>query len=203
MGYQVYGVELNQKLCLYSRELLADDSAILEADLLAAKFPSETFDVLYMRDLIQHIPNPIEFLKECNRVAKPGCTIYIGTHNIDGLIPRIVKSRYTPVFGFMEPCHYSPKSITEALVRAGFEIRDIQFVSLDCTLREVINHFLSPTFTTVFPEESTGFWRFVLRGLRTLISIPPINRMDQLIIPRISTWLKIGTWMNVLATKTA
>lgn len=201
MGYQVYGLELNQKLNLYSRKLLQDAGTILEVDLVEAKFPSETFDVIYMRDLIQHIPNPTEFLQECNRIAKPGCTIFIGTHNIDGLLPRVVKSRYTPVFGFMEPNHYSPATITRLLKDVGFSVKNIQFESIDCTIGEMINYYMAPTFTTIFPEKMSNRWRFILRILRAPFMISPLKEIERLILPRIADWLKLGSWMNVLAEK--
>jgi 2-polyprenyl-3-methyl-5-hydroxy-6-metoxy-1,4-benzoquinol methylase len=200
-GYQVYGVELNQKLCRYSQELLKNTTTILDVDLLDAKFPSSKFDVIYMRDLLQHIPNPIEFLQECARIAKPGCTIFIGTHNIDGFIARMVKSRYTPVFGFMEPSHYSPKSITALLDRTGFKVRDIQFESLDCTISEVINYFLSPTFTTIFPEKVSKTRRFLLRLLRAPLLIWPLRSIDRVALPHLANRLRLGSWMNVLAEK--
>jgi 2-polyprenyl-3-methyl-5-hydroxy-6-metoxy-1,4-benzoquinol methylase len=203
LGYQICGLELNQKLCRYSRELLEDPGSILEVDLLDAKFPPATFDVIYMRDLIQHIPNPTEFLQECNRIAKPGCIIFIGTHNIDGLIPKIVRSRYTPVFGFMEPSHYSPKTITNLLARFGFRVRKIEFESLDCTISEIINYFLTPTFTTVFCGKVNSRHRSILRLLRAPFMVFPLKNIEKMMLPKIANWFKMGSWMNVLAEKRA
>jgi SAM-dependent methyltransferase len=185
---------------LYSREFLGSET-VLSVDLLEAKFPSEIFDVIYMRDLIQHIPTPKAFLMECRRIAKPDCTIFIGTHNIEGFVAKAVKSRYTPIFGFMEPCHFSPRTITKILKQTGFTVREIQFESLDCTIGEVISHFASPTFTTIFPAEIGRAQYFVLRLLLALLVRTPLRYLDNLITPKISNWLKQGSWMNVLAEK--
>jgi len=203
LGYQICGLELNKKNCQHSRELLGEANAVLEADLLEAQFPSEKFDAIYMRDLIQHIPDPKTFLRECHRVAKPGCTLFIGTHNIDGLLPKIVKSKYTPVFGFMEPNHYSPRTIKKILNETGFAVRDIQFESIDCTVSEILGYFAVPTFTTIFPVEITqGKSRF-LYLLRTLLLRQPLRYLDGHLFPQIANWLRQGSWMNVLAEKRA
>jgi len=201
IGYWIYGLELNTKNWQYSRELLGD--TILNVDLLEAQFPSEMFDVIYMRDLIQHIPNPKAFLLECQRIAKPGCTLFIGTHNIDGFISKIVKSRYTPIFGFMEPNHFSPRTISRMLGLTGFAVRDIQFESLDFTIGEIIRYFEAPTFTTVYPEEISLRQRFFLRLLRAPFARWPLRYLDRHIMPQIANWLKRGGWMNVLAEKSA
>ena len=200
LGYHVYGLELNNKNCLYSREFLGSET-VLSVDLLEAKFPSEMFDVIYMRDLIQHIPTPKAFLMECRRIAKLGCTIFIGTHNIDGFVAKAVKSRYTPIFGFMEPCHFSPRTITKILKQTGFTVREIQFESLDCTIGEVISHFVSPTFTTIFPAEIGRAQYSALRLLLALLVRTPLRYLDNLVTPKITNWLKQGSWMNVLAEK--
>lgn len=199
LGYRVYGLELNKKLWQYSRELLGD--TILNVDLLEAQFPSEMFDVIYMRDLIQHIPNPKTFLLECHRIAKPGCTLFIGTHNISGFIPKIVKSKYTPIFGFMEPNHFSPRTIRRILELTAFAVRDIQFESLDFTIGAIIRYFEAPTFTTIYPVEISQRRRFFLRLLRAPFARWPLGYLDSHITPQIANWLKRGSWMNVLGEK--
>jgi SAM-dependent methyltransferase len=168
---------------------------------LEAKFNDETFDVIYMRDLIQHIPNPTDFIKECHRVAKPGCILFIGTHNIDGLIARAVGSRYTPVFGFMEPNHYSPRSITKLLNTAGFVIKNIRFQSIDCTVGEILGYFGSSTFTTVFPEKIHPLRRTTLKLAQIPLLLPPLKNLDEFILPSIATLFRSGSWMNVIAQK--
>jgi 2-polyprenyl-3-methyl-5-hydroxy-6-metoxy-1,4-benzoquinol methylase len=201
LGYRVYGLELNQRNCQYSRQLLEGKGTVVDVDLLEARLPTETFDVIYMRDLLQHIPNPLEFLQECSRVAKQNCIIFLGTHNIDGAISKAVRSRYTPVFGFMEPNHYSPKSITKILERVGFKVRKIQFESIDFTVLEIIRYYQGPTFTTVFPGKPNRWTERILKFLRIPLTIQPLSYIDNKLLPAIANSNRMGSWMNVLAEK--
>ena len=201
IGYKVYGLELNQISCDISRNLLGPEASILDVDLVEASFPSDMFDVIYMRDLIQHIPDPKIFLSECRRIIKPDGMLFIGTHNIDGIIPRVVKARYTPVFGFMEPNHFSPRTITRILEQRGFSVRDIQFKSLDSTVNEILTSLTSPSFTTIFESYSNTRLNFLLRSLRRLLRLKPLYYIDNIMTPRIADLIRQGSWMNVMAEK--
>jgi len=66
---QVQGLELHD----YKSELLTDkkvDLANFETD----RFPFEdnTFDVVFSKSVIEHLHNPENFIKESNRILKPG-----------------------------------------------------------------------------------------------------------------------------------
>ncbi len=45
------------------------------------KLPSEQFDFIYSRDLLEHLTNPAKFLSHCFHLLKPGGYLYILTPN--------------------------------------------------------------------------------------------------------------------------
>lgn len=199
-GYEIHGLELNNKNWQFSRDLLGD--TILNVDLLEAKYPPEMFDVIYLRDVIAHIPDPEPFLQECYRIIKPGGVLFIDTHNIGGFIHKIVKERHTVLFGFMEPNHFSTSTLTKILSNTGFNVCNIKFSSIDFTIQEILNYFTEPSFTTIFPEKTTRprsqiFFR--------LISFPftrrPLNAVDNKFTPRIANLFCQGSVMKVLAVR--
>jgi SAM-dependent methyltransferase len=198
-GYEVYGLELNKKNWEDSRSRLGD--TMLNVDLLQAGFPPAYFDVIYLRDLIQHIPDPKKLLAECFRVAVPGATIFIGTHNVDGLIERAVKGRYTTFFGFMEPNHFSPKTLGRLLTEVGFSGVKVQFKSVDFTLSEIVRHFQGPTFTTIRREYPGTAAKILLRAVQAALVRWPLRPLDRKLTPLIANALRRGSWMNVTATK--
>src|SRR5207244_3214059 len=63
-GYTVYGLELNERNLQSSRELVGE--TIYDVDLFDAHLETGKFDVIYMRDVIEHIPDPKPFLRELN-----------------------------------------------------------------------------------------------------------------------------------------
>lgn len=200
-GFEVHGLELNEDNWRASRAELGD--TVLNLDLSAAGYPDRHFDVIYMRDVIAHLPRPREFLLECARIAKPGCTLFIDTHNIDGLIHKVVKGRHTTLFGFMEPHHWSPRTITRICELTGFTVREIRFESLDCTVAEMVRHFRGSTFTTVYPSQPGPGRRILFRLLHSLFTRRPLRTIDRAVTPRLANVLGQGSVMRVLAEKTS
>lgn len=43
-----------------------------EVDMQAMPYPSDTFDLVVHSDTLEHVPDPVQALRECHRVLKPG-----------------------------------------------------------------------------------------------------------------------------------
>lgn len=197
-GYEVYGIELNKKNAEFSRRRVGD--TIFEVDLFDACFEACKFDVIYMRDVIEHIPDPKPFFCELNRIAKPGALVFIETHNIDGLIHKVVREKHTVIFGFEHPNHWSPKTIEKALKNCGYEVRKILHSSLDFTLNDILRYFYAPTFTTIMPA-AVSKRRILFQLLRGPFWFGPIRFLDRMITSRIANGLKKGSVIKVIAEK--
>lgn len=198
-GYQVYGVELNEKNFLVAQKTLGD--SIFNCDLFKIQFENETFDVIYMRDVIEHIPNPGPFFQELDRIAKPGSLMFIETHNIESLINRITREKHTVIFGFEHPNHWSPKTLEIALNKNSFNVKTVIFESLDFTVEDILYYFSGPTFTTIYPWSISHLRRIFIRTIRVLLGIQPFNRLINRITPWIANKLKRGSVMKVIAYK--
>ena len=198
-GYKVYGIELNKKNAELSRQLVGD--TVSEVDLFDACFESGKFDVIYMRDVIEHIPDPQPFFRELNRIAKPGALIFIETHNIDGLIHQIVREKHTVIFGFEHPNHWSPKTLGKALENNGYEVQKVSHSSLDFTLNDILSYFYAPTFTTIMPCTVSKKRLILFKLLRVPFWFRPIRFLDRTITSQIANYLKKGSVMKVLAVK--
>jgi 2-polyprenyl-3-methyl-5-hydroxy-6-metoxy-1,4-benzoquinol methylase len=198
-GYNVYGIELNKKNAEFSRQLVGN--TVFEVDLFDACFDSGKFDVIYMRDVIEHIPNPQPFFRELNRIAKPGAIIFIETHNIDGLINQIVREKHTVIFGFEHPNHWSPKTLGKALLNNGYEVQKVYHSSLDFTLNDILSYFCAPTFTTIMPRSVSRSRHLLLKLLRWPFWFRPIGFLDRTITSQIANHLKKGSVIKVIAEK--
>ena len=199
LGYSVYGIELNKKNFLLSRNTLGGN--IKNVDLFEARFSDNMFDVIYMRDVIEHIPDPKPFLRELHRIARKGCLLFLETHNIEGLIHQIVRERHTVIFGFEHPNHWSPDTLERVLRLTGFDVRDVVHKSLDFTVRSIIGYFLASSFTTVYPRQSSDGRRLFLRILRKPFTLWPVSYLDSKVTPQIANWLKCGSVIKVMAKK--
>jgi SAM-dependent methyltransferase len=91
-------------------------------------FAPETFDVICMFQVFDHIPNPVELLEECRRVLKPGGVVLCLNHNIDSVSARLFKER-SPIIDIEHTYLYSPATLGKLFTAHGFEVTETGSVS--------------------------------------------------------------------------
>ena len=82
LGWSIQGVELSEnglKACK------AAGLPVHHGDLASAVFPDESFDVITVRHVIEHIPNTHSLMAELARILKPNGQLIIETPNNDAL----------------------------------------------------------------------------------------------------------------------
>jgi SAM-dependent methyltransferase len=86
-GWEVCGVELSEDTAAIARRRFGLDitTGVLADDL----FPTRSFDVVTLWDVVEHLPDPISVLTVAQRVLKNDGILLIETPNIDGLFPRM------------------------------------------------------------------------------------------------------------------
>ena len=118
--WDVTGIEISQKAMDYARDVLG--LTIHPGPLEKVNFPESHFDVVTGFYVIEHLPNPIGFLRECYRILKPGGLLllrYPHTTPIKNLLLFFgIKNRLYDL-----PAHlsdFSPKMIQRCLEGIGF-----------------------------------------------------------------------------------
>jgi SAM-dependent methyltransferase len=119
-GWEVMGVEISPKGVDYARNILG--LAMHPGPIEKAGFPDDYFDAVTGFYVIEHLPHPMAFLKECHRVLKPGGLLllrYPHTTPIKNLLRLLgIKNRLYDL-----PAHlsdFSPKMIQGCLEKIGF-----------------------------------------------------------------------------------
>ena len=104
-GWQTYGIDISDL-----RIVEAKDPKIVfkQANLIDAKFGDDFFDCIYVDSVLEHVPNPMELLKELNRIIKPGGAIYVGVPNEDSLSTRFLQFVYNLVGRSSESSRLKP-----------------------------------------------------------------------------------------------
>jgi len=119
-GWDATGVEISKKAMDYAKDILG--LTIHPGPLEKVSFPDNHFDAVTGFYVIEHLPNPIVFLKECYRILKPGGLLllrYPHTTPIKNLLGFFgIKNRLYDL-----PAHlsdFSPKMIQRCLEGIGF-----------------------------------------------------------------------------------
>lgn len=198
-GFEVHGLELNERNYRRARADVGD--GVLNVDLFSAAYPADHFDVIYMRDVFEHVPKPKAMLEEMNRIARAGCVVFIEVPNIEGLMYKLVRQRHICVFGFEHLNYWAPETLGKLLERTGFAVRDVVHSSLDFSLRDVLLAYARPGFTTLFPPETPSPVRKTLEVLVDLLARPPLSRLDPRITRALANKARRGSVIKVLAEK--
>ena len=199
-GFQVHGLELNEKNCAKVRQELGE--TVRNEDLFSARYPDELFDVVYMRDVFEHVPNPREMMAEISRISKPGALLFIEVPNIDGCIYKLVKERHVCVFGFEHLNYWSAATLKKLITLEGYQAASVSYSSLDFTWREVFRTLLQPSFTTLFPRRTSLISRWFFQSCFGVLDIWPLRSIDHRITPAVANLLNRGSVVKFLAIKT-
>ncbi len=119
-GWEAEGVEISQKAMDHAKNALG--LTLRLGPLEQAGFPDHHFDAVTGFYIIEHLPNPMVFLRECHRILKPGGLLllrYPHTTPIKNLLHFFgIQNRLYDL-----PAHlsdFSPKMIQRCLEGIGF-----------------------------------------------------------------------------------
>lgn len=128
VGYTVTGVEISEDAAQFARQRFGLD--VVTADATRAGFHNESFDLVFLGDVLEHLPEPVATLLEIKRIMTPeGIFIIKCPMQTNGLFSRLGFLAYNAV-GLTAKVHlppyhlfeYRPRSITYLLNRCGFQI---------------------------------------------------------------------------------
>jgi 2-polyprenyl-3-methyl-5-hydroxy-6-metoxy-1,4-benzoquinol methylase len=99
---------------------------ILTAELTAAEFPPEHFDVITFWDVLEHLPDPVAALRQAFRLLRPGGEVLVRLPNLAGYTARRFGEDW---YGLSLPYHlyhFTPATLTRLLEASGFKVRIVE-----------------------------------------------------------------------------
>lgn len=127
-GFTVQGVELSEDASRMARETFG--VPVFTGELLDARFSDASFDVVYMGDVIEHLPSPVKTIQEINRILSPDGLLVLDLPSqtntlfsktglmLYGLLGKRVTASLPPYHLF----EYRPQSVSYLLQLCGFRI---------------------------------------------------------------------------------
>lgn len=122
-GWEVTGVEPDEESVRAgrSRHGLEIHHGVLED----VGLPDNTFDVITMQHVIEHLPNPGRTLRCVHRLLRPGGRLVIATPNVHSLARRLFSSHWV---SWDPPRHlfvFSRQALRHVVTDAGFCVRQV------------------------------------------------------------------------------
>jgi 2-polyprenyl-3-methyl-5-hydroxy-6-metoxy-1,4-benzoquinol methylase len=130
---------------------------IENSDLIKAGYSKESFDIVTMNHVLEHINNPFETISEIKRILKKNGIFIIGVPNTNSIAKRIFGKNW---IAFDVPRHlinYSKNNLTTFLYKNGFKVLKIRYnsrpnqfsISLMYTLN-IRNKFIENLLNLIF-----------------------------------------------------
>lgn len=120
MVKETTGIELNSEQARFSKNELGLN--IHDQPLGKAPLKQNYYDIIFMFQVFEHIPNPLEFLEICKKYMKRTGMIYLEVPNIKDVLLYIYKIPQFRDFYFRLPhvYYYSETTLKSMLSKVGF-----------------------------------------------------------------------------------
>lgn len=180
IGFEVSGLEKSKNAAIYGRKTF--ELNIKNGDLADAKFQPNSFDIIFMGHVIEHLPNPKNDLDVIKKILKPNGLLVILCPNFKSIGAKIFNRTWSWLCPPEHIFQYTPKTISALLNTSGLSIKKLTSTNGDQGyLRylgvEIVNLLpFSNNFKVkyrVLIDENPNHWsqKFLFRAHRLLLPL--------------------------------
>lgn len=184
-GWRGLGIEVSRWAAAEARKKGVE---IIGSDLLTARIESHSVDVITLFDVLEHFHDPMSYLRECQRILKPGGILLIETPNTRSFALRVFRTRSKLLQPDIHLTLFSPQNLRRALTTCGWSVLRLKTVPL------------SRSYTMAFVWMFSVLAKRMLRPLNYKIGFWNIRRFfkapDDITLPQLS----MNDTLQVVAT---
>jgi 2-polyprenyl-3-methyl-5-hydroxy-6-metoxy-1,4-benzoquinol methylase len=156
-GFEVSGIEISSYAAETANHRLGMERVTV-GTLGGVYLPETTFDVVVFADVIEHVRDPLEFLRRVYTLLKPGGIVFLVTPSLDSWSARLLGHRWME-YKVEHLFYFSKSTIQLALEKANFvrvtTLPNVKVLSVDY----VYHHFRR------FPVSLLTSWVALVRKL--------------------------------------
>ncbi|HVM40363.1 MAG TPA: class I SAM-dependent methyltransferase [Acidimicrobiia bacterium] len=122
-GWEVAGVEPDERMAGEVSERL--DCPVFPGEVTEAPFADGSFDLVHLRDVVEHMYDPVASIRAAAALVKPGGEMFVETPNADGVGARQCGPYW---YAWESPRHlhlFTPSTLRRVLEEAGLEIEQL------------------------------------------------------------------------------
>lgn len=126
-GYQVRGIELSQSAVTYGQQVygLPIETGTIES----ADLPENSFDVITMWHVLEHLADPVGALERITDLLKQGGLLLFGVPNIESYEAKLFGRRWFSLDAPRHLGHFSPQTAKRAVEEAGLNVERVEHSS--------------------------------------------------------------------------
>ena len=120
--FETYGMDLNHWAVKQSKAVV-DKTSLQTASAQELPYKDGAFNVVIIKHIVEHLPDPEKAISEIGRVTEKGGTLILATPNLDSLLKPWKGDKW---IGYQDPTHISLKRPAEwfsLIEKAGFKIK--------------------------------------------------------------------------------
>jgi SAM-dependent methyltransferase len=117
--FETYGMDLNHWAVKQSKAAVKK-TRLQTASAQEVPFRDHSFNVVIIKHIVEHLPDPQKAMQEIGRVTEPGGTLILATPNLDSMLKPWKGDKW---IGYQDPTHISlkrPDEWLELIRSAGF-----------------------------------------------------------------------------------
>lgn len=206
-GWEAAGIELSESAAQAAMKRLRGE--VYTRSLEACQFAASSFDVITLWHVLEHLPSPIDTLREAFRLLRPNGLLFIQAPNFASIQSRIAKGSWFHLDVPRHLWHFSPATLKGLLGTAGFCLLRLTTLSLVydtfgiiqsslnrvCTRQNLLFQFLTSTYP---PSDGSRGSRVIADPVISLLSLPVLTP-PALLISLISPIFALGGTLDVVA----
>jgi 2-polyprenyl-3-methyl-5-hydroxy-6-metoxy-1,4-benzoquinol methylase len=176
LGAQVLSIEPDPSQADFSRRrfgLTVQNARFEEVDLAG-----EQFDLIFSSHVIEHFPEPLDFLVKVRTLARPEACLFLETPNI--LAPKVSPIR---LFSLPHNFYFSPQTLPLLLTKAGWQVDRLRVFRRDAF--QILARPAAPGEPVIAPENS--------QRVKTALS----RHRYLYYLKLLFLWRKIPWWQNL------
>ena len=133
--FSVAGYEICREAADYARENFSLD--VKTTDFLENNLADASFDVVVMWDVIEHLPNPQDFIEKIYRILKKGGIFVLTTGDIGSLLALYQRKKWRLIHPPLHIHYFSKKTITNLLNKFNLRAINISYPGYWRSIRQI------------------------------------------------------------------
>lgn len=118
-GWEVHGVEPNKHLVVWARKHYG--LKVVQGSIEQRSLKRNSYDVITLLDVIEHVAEPEKFLRRCSELLAPGGLIFISTPDFGSVWSRVMRRKWFYILS-IHVFYFTQQTLSAVLQRAGFEM---------------------------------------------------------------------------------